>query len=189
MTNYQLSVNNFKRLTFDIFYFKSAEDHILTYFYGFFLVPVRTSVINTTIFLTLFMSRHRFRSINDPHAYHAEQVSLNKGRAALKTILISAFAGFGLSFPIYGETQIIVNTHEYWRIRDDGTSFYVSKVHRLEAVAYREIRELNHFSMIFDLPYFLIKQYKIFRHSSDSFFLSFYLHYSSFEYLNLSKFI
>ena len=66
--------------------------------------------------------------ISEPLAYHSDQLTTNKGIWALKATFCSVLLGWAANSPALFETQIIFNTHEYWKKFENGTSYYVSPV-------------------------------------------------------------
>ncbi len=73
---------------------------------------MRTIFITITIFLTLQMSYHRFRSINTPHLYHAEQQLCNKNIKAFKDISLTVILGFAVNLSLFFEPVVVYNTHQ-----------------------------------------------------------------------------
>ena len=66
--------------------------------------------------------------ISEPLAYHSDQLTTNKGIWALKATFCSVLLGWAANLPALFETQIIFNTHEYWKKFENGTSYYVSPI-------------------------------------------------------------
>ena len=112
--------------TNNVFLLQSTDNYILITLFTYFIIPLRTCFINASIFLTLVMSKHRYRSIIDPHTYYAEQTLINKKITSIKYILLSYFFGTLLNLPAFFEQQLIINTHEYWEKHKNGSSYYVS---------------------------------------------------------------
>ena len=80
--------------------------------------------------------------ISEPLAYHSDQLTTNKGIWALKATFCSVLLGWAANSPALFETQIIFNTHEYWKKFENGTSYYVSPItnswFQIEMIIYKK---------------------------------------------------
>lgn len=103
-----------------------TEDWWLTHLYGHIFIPFRACFITSSLALTLLLSFHRYRSINDPHNYYAEQQIQNKPRKAMKLAFCSFLGSWIVNLSVFFEPVIVLNTHEYWNVDEYNNSFYVS---------------------------------------------------------------
>lgn len=76
-----------------------------------FLTPLRSVFATNTLILTVFLSRIRFKCLDEPSHFYALQQVDNQRRNAQKIIIQATFAAFFFNLPCFFEAQPVFNKH------------------------------------------------------------------------------